>query len=251
MRYRSFLSILCGLLLFVSPLAAPPASAGIFIGVSAPVFAFNMGEGVGVYWAPAYATYVYVENGYYLRWTGVRWVYATVYGAPWMPLPPDFVLPPLFAYGPPPPIVVYRPYFLWWRIHVAPWYAEYHPRWWGRYHPYLRDYDDWRVHVIPYYAARPEIWEHPGALGMRPRFIVRGSFGEDIDRYHALRAHRLERQERFRHPDERYHGGPDHEMDRGPPARYERYRGEPAGRNGYRDDRPRFRARGRDDGRDH
>ncbi|MHB1950773.1 MAG: hypothetical protein ACYCQK_04795 [Acidiferrobacteraceae bacterium] len=238
MTYRSFLGAFFGLLL-ASMLAASPASAGIFIGVSAPVYAFGMGEGVAVYWAPRYDSYVYVENGYYLRWTGAGWVYVTAYGDPWMPLPPGFVLPPLFAYGPPPPIVVYRPYFLWWRAHVAPWYAESHPRWWMRYHPYLHDYDDWRVHVIPYYAAHPEIWEHPRALGMRPRFVFHGRFDEDVRRYHALRARGVEHREWGRPEGRRPEEWRDREHGHGP---WERGR--------ERDGRGRFRGREEDRGRD-
>ncbi|MHB8564073.1 MAG: hypothetical protein ACYDDA_09045 [Acidiferrobacteraceae bacterium] len=223
MSHRRFLNLLFGFLLLASPFVAQPASAGIFIGVSAPIFAFSFGEGVGAYWAPAYGGYIYNEDGNYLRWTGIGWVYTPVYGGPWAPLPPDFVLPPMFAYGPPPPIVVYRPYFLWWRAHVGPWYAEYHPRWWLRYHPYLRHYDDWRMRVVPYYAAHPHIWEHPAAMGMRPHFFAGGRrFQDNLDRYRALRARRIQNRQRFMHRG-RYRGyGPGHEIHRAhPPGRYQ------------------------------
>lgn len=233
MSHRRFVNSLLGLLLLVSPFVVQTASAGIFIGVSTPVFAFSLGEGVGAYWAPAYASYIYNDDGTYLRWTGVGWVYTPVYGGPWAPLPPDFVLPPMFVYGPPPPVVVYRPYFIWWRAQVGPWYAEYHPRWWLRYHPYLRHYDDWRTRVVPYYAAHPHIWEHPAAVGMRPHFFAGGRrFQDNLDRYRALRARRMQHvrriqriqriqnQRRFMH-EGRYRGyGPGHEINPAHPRPY-------------------------------
>ena len=65
------------------------------------------------------------------------------------------VFPPPLVYCPPPPAVMYRPYFVWWRLHVAPWYRKYHPGWWARHRVYLRHYRVWRAYALQFYARHP------------------------------------------------------------------------------------------------
>ena len=141
-----------------------PAQAvvGVSVSVGTPGFALSFGENLKAFYAPNYSTYVYTDDGLYYRWVGNGWVYSRMAVGPWWPLAPTVFLPPLLAYGPPPPVVAYRPYFVWWRMRVAPWYAHAHPVWWMRHHPFLARYALWRTHVIPFYRA------HPGILWRRP-----------------------------------------------------------------------------------
>ena len=132
-----------------------PAYAGIFIGIAMPNFAFSFGQGLNAYYAPAYQSYIYGYNGFYYRWYNGGWVYASIYSGPWFPIPPTMALPALLVYGPPPPVVMYRPYFAWWRLHVAPWYRENHPAWWARHHMYLRHYRVWHAYAPRFYALHP------------------------------------------------------------------------------------------------
>jgi hypothetical protein len=134
---------------------AKPAQAGVFIGISTPNFAFSFGQGLNAYYAPSFQSYIYGYNGLYYRWYNGGWVYASVYSGQWFPLTPAMVLPAPLVYGPPPPVVMYRPYFFWWRLHVAPWYREYHPGWWARHHMYLRHYRAWRAYAPRFYATHP------------------------------------------------------------------------------------------------
>lgn len=140
-----------------------------WVAVGGPQVAFTFSDGVAGYYEPAYNTYIYSDNGYYYRWVGTRWVYANYYGGPWQPVVTSVYLPPLLAYGPPPPVVACRPYFVWWRQHEARWYATRHPRWWYRHQIYVRHYALWRAHVVRFYARHPG--ERPG---MRPLFRPRG-----------------------------------------------------------------------------
>jgi hypothetical protein len=132
-----------------------PAYSGGFISVSTPNFAFSFGEGVNAYYAPMFQTYIYGYNGYYYRWLNGGWVYASIYSGPWYSVPPTVVLPGPLVYGPPPPIIAYRPYFIWWRLHAAPWYRVYHPGWWVRHQAFIRHYSLWRSHVGRFYANHP------------------------------------------------------------------------------------------------
>lgn len=141
--------------------ATPPAQAGFGLMVAGPQFAFSLSGGMNVFWLPGYSSFAYYSDGYYFRWVAGRWIYAPVYAGPWVPVAPWFALPPLLVYGPPPPIVVYRPYFVWWRARIAPWYREYHPHWWRSYHPYLRHYAIWRRRAVPYFRAHPMAWQRP------------------------------------------------------------------------------------------
>ena len=141
-----------------------PAQAvvGVSVSVGTPGYSLSFGENLKAFYAPHYSAYVYTDHGLYYRWVGNGWVYSRMVVGPWWPLAPTVFLPPLLAYGPPPPVVAYRPYFVWWRMRVAPWYAHAHPVWWMRHHPFLARYALWRTHVIPFYRA------HPGILWRRP-----------------------------------------------------------------------------------
>ena len=155
-------------LFLLVPVRPARAQFGVFIG--APTFAFSLFGGVNVFWMPSFATYTYYGNGYYYRWYQGGWLYAPVYYGPWAPLPPWFVLPQVLLYGPPPPVIAYRPYFMWWRGYVGPWYEMHHPYWWGRYHPYLDHFDDWRQRAVPRFRNHPDFWEHRGGPRMHPIF---------------------------------------------------------------------------------
>lgn len=138
--------------------------------IGGPQVAFTFSDGVAGYYDATYNAYIYGDNGYYYRWAGTNWVYANDYGGPWQPVVTSVYLPPLLAYGPPPPVVAYRPYFVWWRQHEARWYATRHPRWWYRHRMYVRHYALWHEHVVRFYAR------HPGQRpGMRPLFRTRES----------------------------------------------------------------------------
>ena len=117
--------------------------------------AFSVGDGVNAYYLPATADFVYTGNGLYYEWSGNGWLYSTGDYGPWLPLPMTMVVPSPLLYGPPPPVFAFRPYFVWWRARVAPWYRLYHPGWWLRHHVYLAHYRIWRVRVIPSYRNRP------------------------------------------------------------------------------------------------
>ena len=139
----SFL-LLCGVWVF----SIPRATAGV-------EFAFSVGDGVNAYYLPAMADFVYAGDGLYYEWSGEGWLYSGAYYGPWLPLPMTMVVPPPLLYGPPPPVFAFRPYFIWWRARVAPWYHLYHPGWWLRHHVYLAHYRIWRARVIPLYRNRP------------------------------------------------------------------------------------------------
>ena len=138
------LLVLCGLGVF----SMRRATAGV-------EFAFSVGEGINAYYLPAKADFIYTGNGRYYEWSGNDWLYSSTYYGPWLPLPMTMVVPPPLLYGPPPPVFAFRPYFVWWRARVAPWYRLYHPGWWLRHHVYLAHYRIWRVRVIPSYRNRP------------------------------------------------------------------------------------------------
>lgn len=125
------------------------------VAIEGPQVALTFTDGVEAYYESAYGTYIYSDDGYYYRWVGNNWVYASYYGGPWQPVVTTVYLPPLLAYGPPPPLVAYRPYFVWWRLHEARWYAANHPRWWYRHRIYVRHYALWRAHVLRFYRRHP------------------------------------------------------------------------------------------------
>ena len=138
------LLVLGGLAVF----STPRATAGV-------EFAFSVGDGINADYLPATAEFVYAGSGRYYEWSGNAWLYSGSYYGPWLPLPVTMVVPPPLLYGPPPPVFAFRPYFVWWRARVAPWYRLYHPGWWRRHHVYLAHYRIWRVRVIPSYRNRP------------------------------------------------------------------------------------------------
>lgn len=186
----------------------PPAYTETAVVVAAPAPVFQFSGGVEGYYEPAYATYVYGSGGYYYRWVGSGWVYTATWGGYWQPVPPALFLPPLLVYGPPPPIIGYRPYFVWWRARVGGWYAVNHPVWWQRHEMYLAHYSVWHARVVRYYE------NHPGYRPrMRPVFHGRpGGADYGRERHGAVQG----REDRFGRP------GP---ADRGP-----QHRG-PAGRD--------------------
>ncbi len=158
-------------LLLLSGCVMPPGRYGYSgaLMVGAPQVAFTFDDGIAAYYESAYGVYVYEDNGVYYRWTNGAWVYAADFGGPWAPVVGTVYLPRLLVYGPPPPIVRYRPYFVWWRGHYARWYAIHHPHWWYRHRLYMRSYPVWRAHVARFYAR------HPGHRpAMRPFFRQRG-----------------------------------------------------------------------------
>ncbi|MBU2773185.1 hypothetical protein HMI48_04440 [Acidithiobacillus ferrooxidans] len=138
------LLLLCGMWAFSMPCAAANVE-----------FAFSVGGGVNAYYLPAMADFIYTSDGFDYEWSGDGWLYSGAYYGPWLPLPVTMVVPPALLYGPPPPVFAFRPYFLWWRARVAPWYRRYHPGWWLRHHFYLAHYRIWRTRVIPLYRNRP------------------------------------------------------------------------------------------------
>lgn len=157
-------------LLFLDGCVMPPGRYGYSesVMVGGPQVAFTFDDGVVAYYEPAYGVYVYEDGGVYYRWTDGAWVYASDYEGPWLPVVRTVYLPPLLVYGPPPPIVRYRPYFLWWRGHFARWYAIHHPHWWYRHRFYMRSYPVWRAHVVESYER------HPGRRpGMQPFYHQR------------------------------------------------------------------------------
>ncbi|MHB1495567.1 MAG: hypothetical protein ACYCUY_09005 [Acidithiobacillus sp.] len=153
-----WLLLLCGTWI----ISAPAASAQIN-------FAFSVGDGVNAYYLPMASNFVYAYDGYYYDWAGNGWLYSTDYIGPWYPLPPYSVLPLPLEYGPPPPMVPYQPYFVWWRARVAPWYQVNHPAWWLRHRVDLDHYRVWRARVIPRYRARP-FYRGPMRPVFRPGF---------------------------------------------------------------------------------
>ncbi len=138
-----WLLLLCGAWVF----SIPAASAQID-------FAFSVGDGVNAYYLPTVSSFVYAYDGFYYDWAGNGWLYSTDYIGPWYPLPPYSVLPLPLEYGPPPPMVPYQPYFVWWRARVAPWYQVNHPAWWFRHRVDLDHYRVWRARVIQRYRGR-------------------------------------------------------------------------------------------------
>ena len=83
------------------------------------------------------------------------WEYSNYSYGSWMPLTSVIVLPPPLLYGPPPPVFAYRPYFVWWRRRISPWYRMYHPAWWYRHRFYIRHYRIWQRRVLPFYVRHP------------------------------------------------------------------------------------------------
>ncbi|HUW98558.1 MAG TPA: hypothetical protein VMV40_06915 [Acidiferrobacter sp.] len=169
--------------------------------VGGPQVAFTFSDGVQGYYLSSYGTYVYGANGYYYRWVGNGWVYADYYNGPWAPVGAGVYLPPLLIYGPPAPTVAYRPYFIWWRSHAAPWYRMNHPRWWREHERYVHNYGQWHEHVRRFHEDRPG-----EGMGMRPSFHrpVEG-FGHPGERF----GHRP-----ARGPERHYQAGPFHQAAR-------------------------------------
>jgi len=200
-------------MLWLTGCVMPPGGYGYTqttVGFGGPRMEFSFSDGVGAYYAPTFGTYIYSDNGYYYRWTGGGWIYTTYYDGPWMPVEAGVYLPPLLIYGPPPPIVGYRPYFNWWRIHQAGWYAANHPRWWYRHRFYIHHYALWQDHVVRFYA------NHPGQRPvMRALFHAERGQGGPPER----RAMRRGEPPHYLAPRPLLYSGPG--ADRGP-ARYER-----------------------------
>ncbi|MDA8389742.1 MAG: hypothetical protein M0Z76_03245 [Gammaproteobacteria bacterium] len=231
-----------------------PAQAyvGISIRMGAPGFLLSFGQNLNAFYAPRYSTYVYIDNGLYYRWVDDGWVYSRMVEGPWWPLAPAVYLPPLLAYGPPPPIVVYRPYFAWWRARVAPWYAQMHPIWWMRHRGFVAHYGLWRTRIIPFYQDHPGIlWRRPvGRVIFTRPFVQRQMWWYTLHHPEFAEHHQLLRQRAMRYA--RFHPG---FVRRGPfmPARRDqrfradepRFRGRPDGAHeGFRDRRD-WRGRGR------
>ena len=65
-----------------------------------------------------------------------------------------------FGYGPPPPVVVYQPYYTWWNEYYAPWWEVYHPYWWSMNSAYVVNYNVWVNHVTVnnYYNVTYNQW---------------------------------------------------------------------------------------------
>ncbi|MDA8273401.1 MAG: hypothetical protein M0Z72_06670 [Deltaproteobacteria bacterium] len=137
------------------PPVVPQYQPSVNITVEAPYFITSIGEGVAVYYLPAISSFAFSYNGFYFSWVNNIWEYSNYYYGPWLPLTPVIVLPPPLLYGPPPPVFAYRPYFLWWKGRIGPWYRIYHPGWWYRHHPYMRHYRIWERRVLPFYANHP------------------------------------------------------------------------------------------------
>lgn len=161
--------------------------------VAGPQVAFTFSDGVQGYYESAYGTYVYGDGGYYYRWDADRWVYASYYSGPWQPLGVGVYLPPLLVYGPPPPVVSYRPYFVWWRLHAAVWYQRNHPQWWYRHRFYVRHYALWRDHVARVNENRPG-WRPR----MRPLFRRRDRRVDNIQHQRVIQQRRQMQQQRLR-----------------------------------------------------
>ena len=159
-----WLLLLCGTWAF----STPAASAQIN-------FAFSVGDGVNAYYLPMASSFVYAYDGFYYDWGGNGWLYSTDYIGPWYPLPPYSVLPLPLEYGPPPPMVPYHPYFVWWRAWVAPWYQVNHPAWWFRHRMDLDHYRVWRARVIPRYRGRLAVGRPFYRGSMHP--VFRPGFG--------------------------------------------------------------------------
>ncbi|MCR2829405.1 hypothetical protein NR402_03795 [Acidithiobacillus ferrooxidans] len=139
-----WLLLLCGTWAFFTPAASAQIN-----------FAFSVGDGVNAYYLATASSFIYAYDRFYYDWAGNGWLYSTDYIGPWYPLPPYSVLPLPLEYGPPPPMVPYHPYFVWWRARVAPWYQVNHPAWWFRHRMDLDHYRVWRARVIPRYRGRP------------------------------------------------------------------------------------------------
>ena len=179
-RWLRIFAVIGAMVVSLTGCVAPPGYgyAQTSVVVGGPQVAFRFSDGVEGYYDTAYGTYVYGDGGYYYRWVGSSWVYTNYYGGPWTPVVGAVYLPPLLIYGPPPPVVAYRPYFVWWRLHAAPWYAVNHPRWWYRHRFYVRHYALWHEHVVKFYE------NHPGrGLGMRPMFRHRDQRFDRMQRH--------------------------------------------------------------------
>ncbi len=180
-----------------------PAQAyvGISVGIGGPGFGVSFGENLNAYYAPAYSTYVYADGGLYYRWVDGGWVYSRAFVGPWWPLTPAVFLPPLLLYGPPPPVVTYRPYFLWWRMRVAPWYAQAHPVWWMRHRMFMAHYGLWRTRIVPFYEAHPGLlWRRPvGRVVFTRPFIRRQMFRYTLHHPEFAAHHPLMRRQAMRY----------------------------------------------------
>lgn len=168
MNRRLVTFLVLGCAFWVAFLQPVQADMTLAVGVVGPQYAFSFGNNVNAYYSPVYRTYLYGDGGLYYRWVDTGWVYGPAPVGPWLPLSLAVFLPPVLLYGPPPPVIVYRPYFVWWRMAVAPWYARVHPGWWMQHRVFLAHYALWRARVVPIYAAHPGLlWRRPG---MRPIF---------------------------------------------------------------------------------
>ena len=146
--WRSFIAYFLALICVIWLSSIPYARANI-------EFSFSVGEGVNAYYLPSVNNFIYSGDDCYYEWSGNGWLYSRSYYGPWLPIAMTMVVPTPLLYGPPPPVFTFRPYFVWWRVRVAPWYRTYHPDWWLRHHAYLAHYRIWRARVIPLYRNRP------------------------------------------------------------------------------------------------
>ncbi len=212
-----------------------PAQAyvGISVTMGAPGFLLSFGQNLHAFYAPRYSAYVYRDDGLYYRWVGDGWIYSRMAGGPWWPLSPAVYLPPLLAYGPPPPVMMYRPYFMWWRMRVGPWYARMHPVWWREHRAFVARYWLWRTRVLPFYRAHPGIlWRRPVGREIFTRpFVQRQMWRYTLQHPRFAARHPLLRQRAIRY-NRFYRGapGPGHF---GPAPRYQ-------GHQRFRTDGPRF-----------
>ena len=193
-RRGKWLALLLTLLLVTWFLSISYAVAGI-------EFSFSIGEGVNAYYLPTMNTFIYSGNEIYYEWSGDGWLYSRSYYGPWLPVAVTMVVPTPLLYGPPPPVFSFRPYFVWWRARVAPWYRIYHPHWWLRYHPYMSHYRVWRARVIPLYRDRPFYLGriHPVLRPMGGRIdVIRRIRPPAVRRY--IRHHPLARRVVVAHP---------------------------------------------------
>lgn len=117
----------------------------------APIFVFAVGSGVNVYYDPFLSSFLYEYNGIYFNWVNDAWVYSINYDGPWYAITPYVIIPTPLLFGPPPPVVAYRPYWSWWSIKIGPFYMTYHPLWWRRYGIYATHYNLYVKKVINNY----------------------------------------------------------------------------------------------------
>ncbi len=132
--------------------APAPIQPQVGVGIApAPTFAFAVGSGVNVYYDPFLSSYLYEYNGIYFNWVNNAWVYSPVYSGPWYAITPYVVIPTPLLFGPPPPVIAYRPYWSWWSVQIGPFYMTYHPLWWRRYGAYTTNYNVYVRKVVNNY----------------------------------------------------------------------------------------------------